>query len=129
MDAVTESTEQKIFDADYLLSRYGAWSMDRFKKSHCASIEHRYRPPLTGETEEDRRRPRLELMPTFDAMAVHRAVIRVPQPFRAVLFAYYVRTRRPIVAVKCSLGMSWEQFEAARVRGLMMFTNLYPVKK
>lgn len=123
------AVEQQVMDAQELaniaelLRRYGVWSMDRHKKQRCASAERAYVAPPN----DDDRQPKTVFLPDFDAMRVHRAVVRVPQPFRTVLFAQYVQTRIPLAAAKRRLGMSWQQFEAAHSRALLMFRNLYRI--
>lgn len=121
IEVIEAVTDQALFDADLMLEQYGRWSMDRYKKQRCASAERNYKAPPN----DDDRKPAIPVMPDFDAMRVHRAVINVPMPFRAVLTAYYVQTRIPTVAQKRSLGMSWNQFETARVSGVRMFINIY----
>jgi hypothetical protein len=80
--------------ADEALTLYGRWAMDRRGPRRCGSAEGRYQPER-GEALEARREAREIIMPTPDALAVHRALLVVPQRERWVLMVLYVPQRIP----------------------------------
>jgi hypothetical protein len=113
---------QDLKDADALLTRYGRWAMDRWKKQHCASFEHHYKPPVL-EPE-----PTEVLLADFVAMDVQHALVLVPLAYRRVLHNEYIpkgdlrhRTRGEI---RRALKNSGQTFEVAVVTGLRMFHNI-----
>jgi len=107
-------------EADRILTSYGRWAMDRWKKQHCASIEHRYVPPRDSET---RREPREVLMPDFSAIDVQRTLLRVPLQYGRVLQAEYIPGRLPVAAVKRMWRLNGTMWMNTHLAGLRMFAN------
>ena len=113
----------ELREADELLFRYGMWAQDRFQKQHCASIEHKYRPPpLPGE-------PALTpLMADFSAMDVQHALVVVPMQYRRVLQAFYIPQRMPVHAIRRQHRIKADTWEASHMQGLRMFWNIYSIR-
>lgn len=107
-------------EADLLLAKYGRWAMDRFKKQHCASVEHRYRPPPSVDA--DREAPEA-LIADFRAMDVQRALNEVPLQYRRVLQAQYIPTRLPAAAQRRMLRLTHKTWDGTHLAGLRMFWN------
>ncbi len=109
-------------DADLLLAKYGRWAMDRFRKQHCASAEHRYRPPVSLDNREE---PREILIADFHAMDVQRALQAVPQQYRRVLQAQYIPGRLPVAAQRRMLRLTQKTWDGSHLAGLRMFWNVW----
>ena len=63
---------------------------------HCRSAERAWLPP-SGSVWETDRRPRPAVVPDEVALAVDAVVTRLPVQMRAVICAYYLRGRAPLV--------------------------------
>ena len=109
--------------ADEVLHAYGRWAMDRFRKQRCASAEGMYRIP-PGDAD---REPREILLPTPEAMEVHRALIRVPDLQRTVLHILYVPKRLPPEAQLRMLRIPARLCQQRHLDGLRMFDNLWRI--
>lgn len=107
-------------EADRLLAKYGRWAMDRFRKQHCASIEHRYVPPRDVE---NRREPAEVLIADFHAMDVQRALNLVPVQYRRVLQAEYIPQRLPMQAQRRMMRITKTTWDGSHLAGLRMFWN------
>lgn len=117
------SIPPELREADDLLYRYGQWAQDRFKKQHCASIEHRYRPPpLPGDEAPT------PLMADFRAMDVQHALVVVPMQYRRVLQAFYIPQRLPPNALRRKHGIPTKTWEVSHIMGLRMFWGIYSVR-
>ncbi len=110
-----------LLDADDLLSRYGRWAMDRYRKRHCASAEGRYRTPPN----DDDRQPREVLLSTPDAVLAQRALAMVPERERLVLAILYIPHRLPVEARLRVAGIPARLCAERHLRGLRMFCNLH----
>lgn len=118
---ITAEIPPRLKDADEALHLYGRWAMDRERRRHCASAEGRYRIP-PGEVD---REPREVILPAPDAMAIHRALLRVPDKERIVLHILYVPKRQP-PEMQLRLLRIPPQLSAQRhLDGLRMFANLW----
>ena len=110
----------ELQEADQLLTKYGRWAMDRFRKQHCASAEHKYRPPtLPGDEQPE------TLMADFKAIDVQRALILVPVQYRRVLQAQYIPQRLPPQAQRRMLRLTAKTWDGSWLAGLRMFDNNY----
>ena len=109
---------QDLQEADRQLAAYGRWAMDRFRKQHCASIEHKYRAP-NWETPE----PHEVLIADFKAIDVQRALNLVPIQYRRVLQAEYIPQRLPTPAVRRMLKLTRSTWDGSHLTGLRMFDN------
>jgi hypothetical protein len=105
-------------EADRLMAMYGRWAMDRFKKQHCASMEHKYRPPV--QPGDDGPEP---LMADFKAMDVQRALNLVPVQYRRILQAEYIPQRLPSPAIRRMLRLTKSTWDGSHLAGLRMFYN------
>ena len=113
----------ELREADELLYRYGQWAQDRYKKQHCASIEHKYKPPpLPGDEAPT------PLMADFRAMDVQHALVVVPMQYRRVLQAYYIPQRMPEVAIRRQHRIKASTWEASHMIGLRSFWSIYSVR-
>jgi hypothetical protein len=110
-----------LLDADDLLTRYGRWAMDRYRKHHCGSAEGRYRIPPN----DDDRQPREALLSTPDAMRAQRALSRVPELERVVLAVLYIPHRLPVEARLRKLRVPARLCQERHREGLTMFANLH----
>jgi hypothetical protein len=117
------SIPPELRDADELLYRYGQWAQDRYKKQHCASIEHKYRPPVLPGDE-----PPTPLMADFRAMDVQHALVVVPMQYRRVLQAFYIPQRLPPQALRRQHGIPSKTWEASHQIGLRMFWSIYGLR-
>ena len=109
--------------ADDLLTRYGRWAMHRHKKQRCASAEWMYRIPPN----EDDRLPREVMLKDFDALAVQRALARVPDRERIVLAVLYVPQRLPAHVILQRMRIPARLSRERHLHGLRMFNNLHRV--
>jgi hypothetical protein len=109
-------------EADLLLAKYGRWAMDRFKKQHCASAEHKYRPPPSFDNRDEPMEP---LMADFSAMDVQRALQAVPLQYRRVLQAQYIPQRLPMEAQRRMLRLTRSTWDGSHLAGLRMFSNIW----
>ena len=112
--------------ADRLLAQYGRWAMDRFRRHHCGSMEHRYVPPRDAEV---RREPLEPLMPDFSAIEVQRALNQVPLQYRRVLQAEYIPQKLPPAAVRRMLKLTRTTWDGSHLAGLRMFANCWKAGK
>lgn len=108
-------------DADELLTKYGAWAQDRYKKQHCASVEHNYRPPDM----EPRPEP---FIADFKAMQVQHSLVVVPMQYRRVLQALYIPQRLPPNALRRKHNIPTKTWENSHILGLRMFWNIYRLR-
>lgn len=115
----------ELWQADELLSRYGRWAMHRHKKQRCVSAEGMFRAPPN----DDDRQPREVMLRDFDALAVQRALARVPDRERIVLAVLYVPQRLPPQAQFRILRIPPKLARDRHLVGLRMFNNLYRVVK
>jgi hypothetical protein len=116
----------ELQEADRLLTQYGRWAMDRFRRQHCGSAEHLYKP--AGDIEA-RREPLVPLMPDFRAMDVQRALNEVPLQYRRVLQAEYIPQRVSLAVQRRILKLSPRTWEGTHLVGLRMFANLWRTVK
>lgn len=107
--------------ADELLTLYGRWAMDRYRPQRCGSAEGRFKTPAN----DDDRQPREKLMPTPDALAVHRALLRVPDRERVVLHVLYVPKRLSPMAQLRIMRIPARLCQERHLMGLRMFERLY----
>lgn len=108
----------ELKDADMLLTKYGRWAMDRFKKQHCISAEHMYNIPNSpGYTGPE------VLIPDFRAMDVQRTLNLVPLQYRRVLQAQYIPQRLPPHAIRRMLRLTSSTWDGSWLAGLRMFDN------
>ena len=121
LEAIACTITDDLADADELLTKYGRWAMNRYRKQHCASAEGRYRIPPN----EDDRQPREVLLPTPDAMRVQRALSRVPDLERIVLAILYIPQRLPAQAQLRLLRIPPRTSRERHRAGLVMFRNLH----
>lgn len=112
----------ELNEADRLLAQYGRWAMDRFRRQHCGSLEHRYVAPRDAEV---RREPREPLMPDFSAIEVQRALNDVPLQYRRVLQAEYIPQRLPPAVVRRMLKLTRSTWDGSHLAGLRMFANCW----
>lgn len=117
------SIPPELREADDLLYRYGQWAQDRFKKQHCASIEHRYRPPILPGDEAP-----TPLMADFRALDVQHALVVVPMQYRRVLQAWYIPQRLPPHAIRRQHRIKARDWEASQREGLRMFWSIYTLR-
>ena len=108
-------------EADETMVRYGRWAQDRYQKQHCASVEHKYRPPKQWE-EEEKQEP---FIPAFKAMEVQHALVKVPMQYRRVMQAHYIPQRLPPEALRRMYRLSPRTWDASNLLGLRMFWNIY----
>ena len=107
---------QELQAASRVLAQYGRWAQDRYKKQHCASIEHRYQSPDL----EPRPEP---FVPDFHAMDVQRTLNLVPLQYRRVLHAQYIPQRLPPHAIRRQLRLTAKTWDCSHLIGLRMFDN------
>lgn len=110
-------------DADELLTRYGRWAMLRHGRRRCGSAEGRYAIPPN----DDDRTPREVIMPMLDALAVQRALSRVPDLQRIVLSVLYIPHRIPSHRQLQMLRIPPRLSRDRHITGLRMFANLHRV--
>lgn len=121
----TAELPQELRQADQMLTAYGRWAKDRQKVHRCGSAEGRFRPPPDETVDEDaRREPRETLMPTTDALQVHRALIRVAEVEREILQILYVPQRMRIEQQLRLRRIPGRLCQERHLRGLRMFANL-----
>ena len=113
---LTIPTELK--DADEQLHKYGSWAQDRFKKQHCASIEHKYHAPKQYEEE-----PMIPFIADFHAADIQRSLNLVPIIYRRVLHAHYIPQRMPKEAHRRMMRLSPKLWDEGHLMGLRMFFN------
>jgi len=109
--------------ADELLKLYGRWAIGGHHRRRCGSLEGRYNAPPN----EDDRHPQEEQMAPLDAMAVQRALARVPDLERIVLAILYVPNRLPPAAQLRILRIPAKLCRIRQLAGLRMFDNLYRI--
>jgi hypothetical protein len=115
----TKRVPDDLKQADRLLYQYGCWAQDRYKKQHCASIEHKYRaPPMWSEDE-----PMEPFIADFRAMDVQRTLNLVPIQYRRVLHASYIPQRLPPDAIRRSYKLSPRTWAETFLAGVRMFDN------
>jgi len=112
-----------LWGTDNLLHRYGRWALDRRGPQTCGSAEGKYRPER-GQIEE-RREPREVLMPTDAALAVQRALQRVPERERIVLQYLYVPQRWPAHVMLAKARIPARMSQERHLAGLRMFHNIH----
>jgi hypothetical protein len=121
----TAELPQELRQADQMLTAYGRWAKDRQKVHRCGSAEGRFRPPPDETVDDDaRREPRETLMPTPDALQVHRALIRVEEVEREILQILYVPQRMRIEQQLRLRRIPGRLCQERHLRGLRMFANL-----
>ena len=103
-------------EADRLLDQYGRWAQDRYQKQHCASIEHKYRPPDNEPNPEP-------FIADFRAMDIQRVLNLIPLQYRRVLQAHYIPKRMPEDAQRRMLRIPRKMWDETHALGLRMFTN------
>ncbi len=113
----------ELRDADELLYRYGRWAQDRYKKQHCASIEHKYQTPSWDGDDV----PEI-LLPDFRALDVQHALVVVPMQYRRVLQAFYIPQRLPPQAIRRKNGIPAKTWEVSHQMGLRMFWSIYSLR-
>lgn len=121
MEDISALIPAGLREADELLTRYGRWAMRRHSKRRCASAEGMYRIPPN----DDDRQPREVLLPLLDALAVQRALYRVPDLQRVVLAILYVPQRRPPQALLRIMRIPPRLSCDRHITGLRCFWNLY----
>ena len=125
LQGLTADIPADLAHADELLTAYGRWARDRMKLHRCGSAEGRYIPPPDETVDEDaRREPRETLMPTPDALQVHRALIRVAEVEREILQILYVPQRMRIEQQLRLRRIPGRLCQERHLRGLRMFANL-----
>ncbi len=117
------SIPSELREADELLYRYGQWAQDRYKKQHCASIEHKYRPPVLPGDEKP-----TPLMADFRALDVQHALVVVPMQYRRVLQAFYIPQRLPPQAIRRKHNIPSKTWEASHLIGLRSFWGVYSAR-
>lgn len=122
---ITAEIPDRLREADEALHRYGRWAMDRFKPQRCASAEGHYKIP-PGEAD---RSPRELILPAPDAMAIHRALIRVPDKERIILHVIYVPKRQPPDMQLRLLRIPPQLSQIRHMDGLRMFNNLWRLNR
>ena len=115
---------ESLRKADDLLHRYGRWAMDRRRQHRCGSAESAYRPER-GEAVEARRAPREMLLPTPDALLVHRALIQVAESERRILHMLYVPNGRALHVQLRKSNISPSLCRERHLVGLRMFLNYW----
>lgn len=110
----------ELRDADELLDKYGRWAQDRYQKQHCASIEHKYRPPAQPGDEAPE-----PFIADFKAMDVQHALVVVPMQYRRVLQAWYIPQRLPPQAIRRQHRIKAKDWNASHLIGLRMFWSIY----
>ncbi len=116
------SIPPELREADELLHRYGRWAQDRYKKQHCASMEHKYKPPPGPDDEVP-----MPMMADFRAMDVQHALVVVPMQYRRVLQAWYIPQRLPPQAIRRLHRIPPKTWAASHALGLRMFWNIYQI--
>ena len=113
--------------ADDLLTRYGRWATSRSRGARtCGSAEGSYRAPAVGD-DDARRAPAPVALSAADAVAVQRALLRVPHRERTVLHVLYVPQRLSVAAQLRMLAITPRDCRARHAAGLRMFGNTYRV--
>lgn len=110
-----------LLAADDLLTRYGRWAITRGGRRRCGSAESAYRAPPNDED----RQPRELVMDMLDALAVQRALARVPDMQRVVLAVLYVPQRMPPAVQLRLLRIPPRLSRDRHLSGLRMFWSLY----
>jgi hypothetical protein len=114
----------QLAEADQVLTRYGRWAMDRVRRQCCGSAEGMYRSPQN----DDDRAPREMLLPAWQAMAAHRALIGVPDRERIVLHILYVPKRLTVQVQLRRLRIPPQLSQQRHLLGLRGFANLYALE-
>lgn len=113
-------------DADELLTRYGLWAQDRYRKQRCASAEGEYRPPHTRGV--DCEEPLAPFIPDWNAMKVQHALVVVPMQYRRVLQAHYIPQKEHPMAARRRHRITAATWEASRIEGLRHFWRVYRLR-
>jgi hypothetical protein len=114
---------KSLLEADDILTRYGRWAITRGGRRRCGSAEAAYRPPQN----DDDRQPRELVMDMLDALAVQRALARVPDLQRVVLAILYVPRRVPAAVQLRLLHIPPRLSRDRHLTGLRMFWSLYRI--
>jgi hypothetical protein len=113
----------ELRDADQLLDKYGRWAQDRYQKQHCASIEHKYRPPVQPGDEAPE-----PFMADFRALDVQHALVVVPMQYRRVLHALYIPQKTHPMAFRRIHRIPAKTWQQSHTLGLRMFWDIYRLR-
>ena len=117
------SIPPELRQADEVLEQYGRWAQDRYQKQHCASIEHKYRPPARPGDEAPE-----PFIADFKALDVQHALVVVPMQYRRVLQALYIPQRLPPQAIRRQHRIKPGDWDASHLIGLRMFWGVYSLR-
>jgi hypothetical protein len=112
---------ESLRTADELLTQYGFWARDRYRRHRCGSAEGKYR---SFQDDEDRSPPPL-LLHIDMAMKCQRTLARVPERERTVLAILYVPQRLPIEAQLRIKLIPPRLCRERQLLGLRMFENIF----
>lgn len=107
--------------ADELLTLFGRWARAREIRRRCGSAEGQYRAPPN----DDDRKPKELQMSTDDAMAVQRALSRVPDRERIVLEVLYVPRQWTALQQFRFMKIPPRLSRERHLSGLRMFSNIH----
>ena len=113
----------ELRDADELLYKYGQWAQDRYKKQHCASIEHKYKPPINLDDE-----PLIPFIADHRALEIQHTLVVVPMQYRRVLQAFYIPQRLPTNTIRRMHNIPTRTWESSHLIGLRMFWGIYTAR-
>jgi len=99
------------------LENWGIWSRDGVRRSHCASIEHKYQPEPCGDPEPCRIGPT-----SLKAAALHPHVCALGLRYRWLLQLWYVH-RAPIGFIRRKLGLTRDALPTELNRARRMLAN------
>lgn len=118
MSYTPKQLPRDLEDADRLLTKFGLWAQDRYKKRTCASAEGKYKIPDPPDFI-----PPSALMADFRAMDVHRTLLLVPLAYRRVVHAHYIPKREPEHAQRSAMRIPRKTWDDTLVAGVRMFWN------
>jgi hypothetical protein len=121
MPQIAANLPHDLKEADELLTRFGRWAMDRYKKQHCASAEGHYKIPPN----DDDRQPREVILLPADVAAINRALQGVPELQRVILQILYVPKRLPPQAQLRMLKIPPKLSQERHLEGVRMFWNRF----
>lgn len=133
-ETICAEVPPELADADDLLTRYGSWSVTRSRGGLGNTLERQYiREADRRESLEayNRRRDgalRQVMMTPQDAMAVQRALARVPNRERVVLSVLYIPRRVSVVDQLRVLRIPASLCRERHLAGLRMFTKLHRLR-
>ena len=108
-------------ETDRRLDNWGRWQRDHPQRSHCRSIEHRYRASSGGEVASPGAPP-LNFVDQRDALQVNRAWQALPLVERTLLAQHYVKAANPRTSARLT-GVRWDSYGERLRSAVVMVKN------